>query len=109
MLLRVNSSLSGGMTVPQANTETARVATQTVSPLNARFYRLENNVGAELKKNIEFIFLTHEGAQKIHPRDKKTQGWMRTLEFEWPSEASAQRGGFEQTRDYLQRSLNASK
>ena len=105
--------------------ETAGVPTQTISQMNARLCRLQSNVATDFDEDNEFIFtnsvesaqaleaqrevLSHEAAEDIHRRDGKSLGVMRALEFESHSGVVGQREGFEQTRDYLQRSLNASK
>ena len=52
--------------------------------------------------------LTHGASEGSHRRDCLSLGMLRTLEFELHSEVATQRGGFEQTRDYLQKSLNVS-
>ena len=106
-------------------TDTARVATQTSSHMDANLHRFESNVAAELDEwqriNIhEFSVksaqaleaqrevLTHEAAEESHRRDVLSLGVMQTLEFGLHSEASAQRERFEQTRYDLQKCLNSS-
>ena len=93
------------------------------SQMNARSYRLENNVAAEfdVRQRIylhEFSIesaheaqievLTHEAAEELHRRDCPSLGMIRTLEIESHSNVAVQRERFEQTRDYHQRSLHAS-
>ena len=103
--------------------ETTRVATQTLTQTNARFCRLANNVAAEFDERQRIYFhefsvvscieaqrevLTHDAAEEIHRTDGVSEGMMRTKEFESHSEVSAQRKGFEMSRDYHQKSPNAS-
>ena len=105
--------------------ETARVATQTISQMNARFFWLENNVSAEFDER-QRIYIheisvesaqafeaqrevsAHEAAEENWRRDIMSLGLMRALEVESVSEVAVQREGLERTRDYLQRILNAS-
>ena len=73
------------------NNDTARVATQTISHMNGRFHRLENNVAAELDERQRIYLhdsvesaqaldaqrevLTHEAAEEIHRRDGMSSGY----------------------------------
>ena len=103
--------------------ETAKVATQTLSQMNARFHRLENNVGAvfdgrpKLLSRILSRISTSTRSTTRNPDSRSEETYRRdscslnttsALEFESHFDVAAQREGFQQTRDYLQRSLNAS-
>ena len=74
-----------------------------------------------LTKDNEFTFMNSQSNQHKHSRSPdsrssrrisrwylKSHGVVRTLEIESHSKAAAQLQGFEQTRDYHQRSLKAS-
>ena len=84
----------------------SKSATQTLSQMNARFYRLGINVAAyiEERQRIHHLHefsvesaqaleaqrevLTHDVVEEIHRRDGRSLGMMRTLESESHAEVA---------------------
>ena len=82
---------------------------QTRKQRRSRGRRKATNLSSRVFSRISTSSQSATRAEEIHLRDCISLGMMRSPDIESLSEASAQREGFDQTRDYFQRSFNSNE